>query len=213
MALPAAVLPRRRPAPYGPGVPRAPKNFRIDMLHVEEMPPSGYVRSGPDTAVLTHFQAGFALGIPQVSGKIEVILIDGLRPSVIELSIRSRAQDPVNSTMLRQILVDQILQAAMEKAAIPLAEYEEWLKKSRNGRTLEPWPREAPGGGTPTSRELARRRADEDARKAAQVYAEAVASGSRAPAVAVSETMNRSRAQVARYIRRAREMGLLSPLA
>jgi hypothetical protein len=53
---------------------------------------------------------------------------------------------------------------------------------------------------------------EDDARLAAQIYSEAVAAGSRAPAVAVANALNRSRAQAARYIRRARELGLLSPL-
>lgn len=50
------------------------------------------------------------------------------------------------------------------------------------------------------------------AREAARVYSDAVKRGSRAPAVAVANEMGYSRSQVARYIRRARELGLLSRL-
>ena len=57
-----------------------------------------------------------------------------------------------------------------------------------------------------------RTQADENARRAAQIYSDAVAAGNSAPAVAVAVIMDRSRSQVARYIRRARELELLPPL-
>jgi hypothetical protein len=208
-----AVLPRRRGAPYGPGVSRTPKHFRIDMMSTEVISPISYRRSGPDTAVPSHFVASFSLGEPEVSGRIEVAVIDDVRPVVIEVAIRSRARDPITTSMLRQVLVDQLLQAAVQKATVPLSEYEDWLKSLPEARTPAPWPREAPAAEPLTAQERVRSRADEDARTAAQLYTEALASGSRAPAMAVVEKMNRSRAQVARYIRRARELGLLAPLS
>lgn len=53
-----------------------------------------------------------------------------------------------------------------------------------------------------------RRKVDEEAELVARIYLEAVATGSRAPTMAVAHTMNRSRVQASRYVRRARELGL-----
>jgi hypothetical protein len=188
-------------------VARPPKNFSIAWVSVERLEPGGYLETGPDTAVPSRFEASFQLASPEAAVTMEVFVGADLRPVVIELRIRSKVRTPVTTSMLRTVLVDQLLQAALEKATVPSSVRDEWLAE------LPPGSGGAAGTTPPPSAdERVRGNAEEDARTAARVYKEALASGSRAPAVAVAHTMNRSRAQVARYIRRAREMGLLPAL-
>lgn len=194
------------PGPYRPRVARPPKNFKIAWVSVERLEPSGYLETGPDTAVPSRFEATFALANPDATVTIEVFVGTDLRPVVLELSIRSKVRTPVTTSMLRNVLVDQLLQAALEKATVPASVRDEWLAE------LPSPAGQAARTTTPSAEERVRGNAEEDARTAAHVYKEALASGSRAPAMAVAHTMNRSRAQVARYIRRARDMGLLPPL-
>lgn len=203
-------LPQECPRPYRPRVARAPKHFSIGSVSVERLEPSGYVETGPGTSVPSRFEASFQLVSPEATVTIEVFVGADLRPAVIEMNIRSKVRTPITTSMLRNVLVDQLLQAALEEATVPSSVRDEWLATMPPGiadtasrtRTTVP----------PSSGERVRDNAEEDARTAAQIYKEALAAGSRAPAMAVAHTMNRSRAQVARYIRRAREMGLLPAL-
>jgi hypothetical protein len=211
MASQAQVLLQECPDPYRPGVARPPKNFRIAWVSVEPREPTGYLQIGPDTAVPTLFEANVQLANPEAAVAIEVFVGGDLRPVVIELRIRTKVRTPVTTSMLRTVLVDQMLQAAMEEATVPLSVREDWLA------TLPPAiASQAPTWETqtapPSAEQRVSRNAEVDARTAARVYQEALATGSKAPAVVVAHTMNRSRAQVARYIRRAREMGLLPAL-
>jgi hypothetical protein len=141
---------------------------------------------------------------------IEVFVGPDLRPVVIELKVRSKVKTPVTTSMLRSVLVDQLLQRAIEEATVPASVREEWLASLPPGIRGPQGEDKAAVGLSAVERR--RSHADDDARTAAQIYLEAVATGSRAPGVAVANRMNRSRAQVARYIRRARELGLLPPL-
>jgi hypothetical protein len=177
-------------------VPRPPKDFEVAWISIEPREPKGYLRTGPDTAVPAWFGASIALEKPRAAVMIEVFVGADLRPYVSELTIRANVQTPITTSVLRQILVDQLLREAMAKASVPAAEMEAWLA------TL-PAAARAPGENPSFGR------AEEDARRAAAIYAEAVAAGSRAPAAAVATVMNRSRSQAARYIRNARELGLL----
>lgn len=211
MALPSLVLPRQCPDPYRPDVPRQPKNFQIDSVYVERRG-EGYLSTGPDTAVPSRFEARFVLGIPEATVTIEVFVGADLRPTVIDMHIRTKVLGPITTSLLRQILIDQLLDAALTEATVPASVREEWLASLPPHIQQQAVPPARPRNPTPSPDERARSRVDEDARLAAQIYSEAVAAGSRAPAVAVANTLKRSRAQAARYIRRARELGLLSPL-
>lgn len=183
-----------------PVVPRAPKNLRIDSVTIERLSPEAYLPAGPDNAVPVSFEAHFQLGEPPAAVRIEVFVTPDHGPVVLELGIRSNTATPVTTSMLRQVPVDQLLREAMTAAAVPASVREEWLASLPSGTTATT---AEPGVNTP---------ADHDAHTAAQIYSEAVASGSKAPAVVVGHRMGRSRAQAARYIRRARELGLLPPL-
>jgi hypothetical protein len=192
-------------------VPRPPKNFRVDWVSIDELSPRTYLSTGPDTAVPTLFRAYFQLSDPPAAVTIEVFVGADLGPVIVELKIRSNAKTPVTTSVLRQVLVDQLLREAMEAAVVPSSVRDEWLA------TLPPQaqPHIRAGAAAPPpawAEQGAHSQADQDARTAAQIYSEAVAGGSKAPAVAVADAMRRSRPQVARYIRRARELGLLPPL-
>lgn len=212
MALPSPALPSQCPGPYRLDVPRLPKNFQIAWVSIELLEPEGYLSTGPDTAVPSRFEAHFQLAKPEAAVTIEVFVGADLRPVVLELRIRSKVRTPITTSVLRQVLIDQLLREALNKATVPSAVREEWLASLPLGGQPQSRKTDAATRPAPSAPERLRGNADEDARTAAQIYAEAVAAGSRAPAVAVANTMNRSRAQVARYIRRAREMGLLPAL-
>jgi hypothetical protein len=194
---------------YRSAVPRLPKNFQIDWVSVEELTPGGYVSTGPDTAVPTRFQANFALSEPESSVKIEVVVGADLRPIVLEVAVRGKATTPITTSVMRQVLVDQLLRTAMDKATVPSSVREEWLATLPPG--VHPVDR-SQADPVPTADQRLRSQADDDAQRAAQIYSEAVASGNRAPGLAVATAMKRSRTQVSRYIRRARDLGLLPPL-
>lgn len=184
-----ALLAEQAP-PYRPDVPRAPKNFQIAWGTVEPLDDHpGYLRTGPDTAVPSRFEASFSLVTPPASVTLEVFVGADLRPRVAELAIRSNVQTPITTSVLRRVLVDQLLREALTLATVPAADQEKWIT-TRPQETRHP-------------------DEDENANIAATIYAEAVASGSRAPTKAVALSMGRSRAQAARYIRRARELGLI----
>lgn len=188
---------------------RQPKHFTITSVSVEPLEPSGYLLVGPDRAVPSRFEASFQLARPEAAVTMEVFVGADQRPAVIELTIRSKVRAPITTSMLRSVLVDQLLQAAMAEAAVPASARDEWLATLPPGLANPAdasWPSSAAAGSSASGN------AEEDARTAARIYREALATGSRAPAVAVANTMNRSRAQVARYIRRARETGLLPAL-
>ncbi len=209
MPIPSSVLRRQRPDPYRPSVPRVPKNFRIDSVAIEPVPPKGYLATGPDSAIPSRFEAHFALGLPEASVTIEVFVHPDLGPVVLDIAIRTKADAPITTSLLRQILVDQLLQRAVREATVPAAVRAEWLESLpapfRDAAQSTDTSREP----TLTAEERTRNRFDDDARIAAQLYQEAVVAGRRGPTLAVAQAMNRSRAQAARYIRRARQLNLL----
>jgi len=194
---------------YRSAVPRLPKNFKIAWVSIDELTPGGYVSTGRDTAVPTHFQANFVLSEPEVAMQIEVMVGADRRPVVIEATVRGKVKAPITTSVMRQVLIDQLVRAAMVEATVPASVRERWLASLPPG--VQPVDR-GQAEPVPSAEQRTRGQADHDARLAAQIYNEAVASGDRAPGLAVAAAMNRSRTQVSRYIRRARDMGLLPPL-
>jgi hypothetical protein len=211
MVVPSPVLPRRLPDPYRPDVPRPPKNFRIDSVSVDPIEPKGYIPTGPNTAVPSRFEAHLVLGTPELTVTIEVFVAGDLGPVVLDIAIRAKAHTPITTSTLRQVLVDQLLQRAVEEATVPAAVREEWLASLPPAVQAMAQQSETSGEATLTADERTRHQFDQDAQTAAKIWSEAMASGSKRPGMAVAEGMNRSRAQAARYIRRARALNLLPP--
>jgi hypothetical protein len=192
-------------------VPRPPKNFRIDSVSVEPIEPKGYLPTGPDSAVPSRFEAHFALGAPELSVTIEVFVGADLGPVVLDIAIRAKAHTPITTSILRQVLVDQLLQRAVGEATVPSTVREEWLSSLPAAVRAMAQRDDSTRETTLTADERTRLQFDEDAQTAAEIWSAAVASGSRRPGMDVAEGMNRSRAQAARYIRRARALHLLPP--
>lgn len=204
-------LPRARPDPYRPDVPRQPKSFRVDSVFITPVAPIEYLPTGPQTAVPTRFEAHFALDTPAANVTIEVFVDQALGPVVQSLQLRPKgATTSVGTTLLRQVPVDQLVQHAVAEATVTTAAQAE-PQPPHHASPDKTGPATYPQEPTPTASERTRAQSDEDARTAARLWSNAVASGSKRPGIEVAEAMNRSRAQVARYVRRARELGLLPP--
>jgi hypothetical protein len=189
-------------------VPRLPKNFQIAWVSIDELAPRGYLSTGPNTAIPNRFQANFQLANPPAAVILEVFVEADLRPVATSVKVQANTKTPVTTSVMRQILIDQLVQRAVEEATVPASAREQWLATLPPG-VARPTDR---SDAAPSADQRTRTQADDDARRAALIYSEAVARGNRAPAVAVATVMNRSRTQVARYIRRARELGILPPL-
>lgn len=189
-------------------MPRLPKNFQIASVTIDELAPRGYLSTGSNTAIPNRFQANFGLEKPPAAVVLEVFVGADLRPVAISVKVQASTKTPVTTSVMRQILIDQLVQRAVEEATVPASTREEWLATLPPG-AVQPTDR---SDAAPSADQRTRTQADDDARRAALIYAEAVSRGNRAPAVAVANVMNRSRTQVARYIRRARELGILPPL-
>jgi hypothetical protein len=178
-------------------VPRLPKNFAIGSVVVEPAPGHRLLSTGGNKAVPSDFKAHVKVVSPAVTVTITMCVQPETGPVVEELCVRAKPAAPVSTSVMRQILVDQLVAAAMREAVMD-------------------WPLDAVLAAAVGPREEGRLRvrqqAEADSRTAARIYSAAVAAGNKAPAVAVADAMNRSRSQVARYIRSARELGLLPPL-
>lgn len=171
---------------------RQPKNFRIGAVsNVDPLKPVTYLQSGPDTAVPMRFRATIQVMEPELGVTIEVFVGPDLQPCIYQLSILTNTQRPVTTSRLRQVLVDQLLRAAMREAEVQVDTLPE-------GTLVGPAPVLATG------------KAEENASIAARIYRLAVTSGNPAPAQEVASAMGKSRAQVARYLRKAREVGYLT---
>ena len=188
------------PAEGDPAMPQRPKTFRIGHIVVQAHERSAMVRTGPKRAAPSRFTAYAQLRNPDVQVAVTVALEDGAVPVVEELAIRPGKKTPVNSTVLRGILLDQIVPAVVKAASKPITERPDVLpgafQVSGEPDENQAWVSPAPG-------------ANEKVLQAARIYRDALSAGSRAPAAIAAEEMKLSRAQVARYIRKAREAGLL----
>ena len=171
---------------------RQPKDFQIAWVSpVEPLEPVTYLRTGSDTAIPTRFRASIAVAVPKVAVGMEVATGADLEPRICELVIRTNAQRPITTSRLRQVLVDQLLRAAVQEAEVPVSSLPE-------------------GALAGSATVLAAGKDEDSASVAARIYRQAVTSGNPAPAQAVASAMGKSRAQVARYIRKARELGFLT---
>lgn len=211
-ALPSHSLPPQCRAPYRQGVPRPPTNFKISSVFVQRDQQRDGASSGPvpisaTAAVPPRFRALIALERPKLAVTLDVVLTTpGNRPVVVALSMEANTQTPITTSALRGVLVDQLLAAAMAEASETIVRAPEQHPAAFRTEDGQTW-----FGPMPFEGALADK-ANRRAADAALIYEAATAVANRAPAVAVATEMGVSRAQAARYIRRARELGLLPPL-
>jgi hypothetical protein len=163
---------------------RRPNDFTIARINTTPDPRARYIPVSPTSVVPDRFFAEMYLSeIGLVVGLTVRVAIGG-RPRVTEINVESSSRTPLTSTLLRRIPLESLTREAM--AAVPAGARRDGGVKS--------------GGGDRTA-------------CAAAFYAEAQASGNQAPTVTVAAALGCSRAQASRYIRAARESGLLPPVA
>jgi hypothetical protein len=185
-------------------MPQRPKVFRIARIHIQVAGRPAPVRTGPKTAAPAKFTAWAELRTPDVLVALTIVLEMGAVPVIEELVIQpGPKKTPVTGTVLRGILLDQIVPAAIAAAGEPVTGRPDIAPGAYQFDGMpdegQAWVSAAPG-------------ADERVQRVAQIYREALSAGSRAPAAAAAEEMKLSRAQIARYVRRAREAGLIPPV-
>lgn len=204
--------------PYRHPMPRVPKDFTISSIEIEKTAPVTRLVA-PGRAAPSWFDAKVTLGELPLELTITVVIGPGGEPLAKRLDITAQASEVITTSGLRRVLVDQLLKAAVAEASFPV-EYVHGITDDPGAiayKTPGPGPlgEEGPIINVDVSGHLPgdtrQQRQDERARQAAKIYAAAVNSGSRAPGDAVATEMGYSRSQAARYIRRARELGILPP--
>jgi hypothetical protein len=172
---------------------------------------TGRTRTGPRTAVPTSFVAEVLLERPALVVWMSIEVPQGGVARITELKLYPDGVPTITPGAVRAIALDTLL-----RAALAAAEQREGPITPRTdiGSRVYQLPTDPPDRyrASPPMKSRVQERADENAGLAAQIYMDALAQGSRAPAEAVATALDRSRGQVARYIRRARELGLLPPL-
>jgi hypothetical protein len=183
-------------------MPQRPKHLKIASVDVTPAERSAPVRTGPGTAAPSRFTADVQLEAPDLHVSITIRVSAGGLPVVDTLTVRPTPRTPLTSGTVRQILLDPIVRAALAAAVKPVtgrpdiapgafqvagdSEYEAWVT--------------APAGATERVQQIAR------------LYNEALTAGSRSPGLEAANAVHLSRAQAARYIKKAREAGLIPPI-
>lgn len=172
---------------------------------------SGWARTGEETAVPTRIEATVYLADPLVRVDMLVNVDWSARATVHQLTVVTDSpQTPVTTRMLRRIPIDYLLRFVLEESTV----------KARPRTDISPRAFQVPGdpdthawvsGGPPTPGRGKNTPEDRVAR-AAEIYKQALAGGSRAPGEVVATQIGYSRATAARDIRAARRRGLLPPL-
>ena len=208
MTIHAKSLPDRRSGPYRCAMAREATQMVVDELKVTRTSDADTVLSR-DTAVPSAFSVDATLRRPPVMVQFEVRVPAGGTAQVVHLAMEPRTGDPtLTAGMLRGIALDRLLRDALKAAQRQATRRPDIAP---NAYQVEGQPQGQFWVGAPAKSRV-EQRSDEAAATAARVYLDALRQGSRAPAEAVAAEMDRSRGQVARYIRRARELNLLPPV-
>jgi hypothetical protein len=170
----------------------------------------------PDREVPAWFDAEIKLADFPLTVTITVVIGLGYEAFAKRVELVAADGSAVTTSGIRKVLVDQLVKAAVAEASTPVQRRDELVVSGEGAawETAGPGPLGEPGPifrmtVQPFPATTRQQRLDERARQAAKIYAAAVNSGSRAPGDAVATEMGYSRSQAARYIRRARELGIL----
>ena len=190
-------------------MPRQPTDFEIGTVYIDVEDRIAPVSISATEYVPRKFWARFQLVRP----KLEVVALiwiasPGNRPTIRQLTMVANENTPVTTTVLRRVLVDQLIKEAVKAAAMPTRvvtglDVAGHAYEAHGGIWVGPAPQPLSGRGRDT--------ANGNAEAAARIYSAATASGSRAPGMEVKAQMHISRSTATRHIRRARELGLLGP--
>jgi hypothetical protein len=168
-----------------------------------------WVKTGPDTAVPSRFDVRIDLAEPDLTVAMTIKVGEGGRALVREFAISPRDFNAtVTTRMLRKIPLERLLRASLESVTrkpTPRPDIHPNAFQMPGDPDSQAWvgPEPGPGRGRDVPKDRIAR--------AAEIYQQALASGSRAPAEAVAQAMHYSRATAARDIRAARDQGLLPP--
>jgi hypothetical protein len=184
-------------------VARQAENFEVSGGFVRPAPKAGWVRTGELTAVPTLIEAQLFVATPAVR-VFMLIRIDGAgKPLVREFAITTNdVNASVSTTLLRQLPVDALVREALSRATVriqPRPDMHERAFHVPGDADHEAWVSPEPA---PTGR--GKKVPQDRVARAAQVYLQALAAGSNAPAEVVASTLHYSRATAARDIRAAR---------
>jgi hypothetical protein len=144
------------------------------------------VRTGNETGIPIRFTARVLLAKPPL--EVALTICVKYEPRVLRVELTPIDERSITPADLRSLPLEHLLRESARAALVPM-----------EPRVFE---------GRPSVQQ----RSDDLAARAAAIYVDAVAQGSHAPGEVVATKLDRSRAQAARYIRRARELGLLAPL-
>lgn len=220
-------------------MPREPKagTFVVDGVDVD--PPTSYIAwmmVDQATAVPVRFSARFLLSEPLFVVSMDLAM-EGIRPVVRRIeAVRGRVNERgivvdteggITTTNLRQILVDRLVRLAVEKVRQPIEQLPEEARAQLIRGGAEPAfadrftrnafriPGVTPPGqyqfSPPPPAHTERKSTRDRVAEAAQHYRQAVENGSHAPGKDVALVMGISTSQASRYLKSAREAGLLDP--
>lgn len=186
-------------------------NLEVTGHFLHPVDDAGWARTGDNTAVPTKIQAQLFIADPPVRVDLYVHVDGSGRAHVRHFGVTSGdLGTPVTTRLLRRLPVDTLLREVLDRATVKAT-----LRPDIAPRAFqvegEPDNQAWVSGGPPPvgrGRDIPRDRVE----RAAQVYKDALRSGSKAPGEVVRVTLGYSRATAARDIRAARERGLLPPL-
>lgn len=183
-------------------MPQRPRNFEIAHVATEPAERAAMVSTGPGLAAPSRFMAYVQLAIPSLRLTLAIIVTSGGLPIVDYVTIWGNGQDPLSSGLLRKVLLDPIIRAAVAEASVPVTDRPDVAPGAFH---VDGEPEEQLWVSTPAG-------ATERVQQIARLYNEALTAGSRSPGLEAANAVHISRAQAARYIKRARDLGLIPPV-
>jgi hypothetical protein len=200
-------LPWQRSKTYLRAMPREATTIEIMNIRTKSLA-AGVVRTGAETGVPTRFQATITLARPALTVRLEVRCALNNPAEIRKVEITPRVGS-ITASSVRALALEHLLRQSLAAAQIAIE------PRADIGPDAFQLTGDAPDVYRmgDAKRSAHQQRADELAAQAAVFYQEAVAQGRGAPAEAVAAALHKSRSQVARYIRRARELNLIPPLA
>lgn len=193
--------------PYREAVNENSTEMQIRAIYVYPDKNATWIRTGPDTAVPSIFEAQLHVSEPELTINMKIMVGPGGRILIREFGLSPKdLGSTITARLLRKVPVDRLSRAALDHVSlkvVPRPDIHSSAFQLESDPPDQAWVSPEPIRGR--GREVAPDRVG----RAAQIYLEALAAGSRKPAEVVAEQLHYSRATAARDIRAARERGLL----
>lgn len=193
--------------PYREAVNENSTEMQIRAIYVYPDKNATWIRTGPDTAVPSIFEAQLHVSEPELTINMKIMVGPGGRILIREFGLSPKdLGSTITARLLRKVPVDRLSRAALDHVSlkvVPRPDIHSGAFQLESDPPDQAWVSPEPIRGR--GREVSPDRVG----RAAQIYLEALAAGSRKPAEVVAEQLHYSRATAARDIRAARERGLL----